>query len=201
VGGGVFLGVAVGVGVGAAALSWAQARRAAAPTRGDPVALALALRRLPPSERLGELLRRARPGSWEHELAAEALSAPGEAARVSAMNLALAEVEHVLTRGAGWPGTGLRIALLGASLCAFAAYFAEGGRIQWSLSILGVGAVAALACVEAGRISARNAMRQRRAIDDLVAVAFGDAPSASAATKPAGAAGRATAARRARRRR
>jgi hypothetical protein len=194
VGGAFFVALAALVGTGAVALAWSQARRAAASTRGDPVALALALRRLPAGERLGELLRRTIPGSWEHDLAAEALAAPDDATRVAAMNLALADVEHALTEGGLWPRTGVRIALFGAALCAFAAYFADGGWTKRVLATLLIGAGAALACVEAGQRAARHATRQRRAIDDLIATVFGDTRKADAAPR------RALAGRRRRRR-
>ncbi len=189
-----FVALAAVVGLGAVALSWSQARRAAAPTGGDPTALALALRRLPVSERLGELLRRTSPGSWEHDLAAEALVAPDDAARIAAMNLALAEVEHALTEGGLWPRTGVRIALFGAALCGFAAYFADGGWSKRVLAILLIGAGAALACVEAGQRAARHATRQRRAIDELIGAVFADMPKGDAAPR------RALAGRRRRRR-
>jgi hypothetical protein len=199
VGGAVFLAIAVLVGIGVAALSWSQVRRSAAPTGGDPAALALALKRVPAKERLGELSRRARPGSWEHELAAEALAAPDDVARLAAMNLALAAVAHALTAGALWPRTGVRIALLGAALCGFAAYVAEGGPSKWLLAIVLIGGVAVFACVEAGLRAARNATRQRRAIDELIAVAFDDMVKADAAPG-ARALRRVRAGRRARRR-
>jgi hypothetical protein len=148
--------------------------------------LALALKRLPARERLEGLLHRAGPGSWEHELAAEALAAGTQDARVAVVNVALAEAEHSLTRGAEWPRAGIRIALLGNALLAFAAYLSSGSQIKWSLSIAALGAVAALTCVEAGRSARRNADRQRRAIDDLVTVVFGDAASGTEAPVMAG---------------
>jgi hypothetical protein len=176
VAGAAFLALAVLAGIGSAMLAWSQVRRAAAPTGGDPAALAVALKRFPVAERLHELHRRALPGSWEHDLAAEALAAPGEPARVAAVNLALSEVEHALTQGAMWPRTGIRIALLCAGVLAFAAYLSDTSQIKWSLCIVGIGAVAALTCVEAARSALRHAERQRQAIDELVAAAFGDIP-------------------------
>jgi hypothetical protein len=177
-------------------LAWSQARRAAAPTGGDPAALALALKRVPQAERLRELHRRAPPGSWEAELAAEALAAQTETGRVAAVNLALSEVEHTLSRGAAWPRTGIRIALLGAGFFAFAAYLYDQDQFKWSLGIVGIGVVAALSCVEASRSAERHATKQRRAIDDLVAATFGDldredpgAPRQAATAHRPGAAG------------
>jgi hypothetical protein len=170
----VFLALAVLAGAGSAVLAWSQVRRAAAPTGGDPAALALALKRLPVEERLRELHRRAPPGTWEHDLAAEALATEGETGRVAVVNMALSEVEHALTRGAAWPRTGIRIALLGAGFFAFAAYLSDQDQIKWPLCIVGIGAVAALTCVEAARSAERHATSQRRAIDELVAAAFGE---------------------------
>ncbi len=189
----VFFVLAAAVGVASAALAWSQARRAASPTGSDPAAFALALKRVPAKDRLEELLRRAAPGSWEHDLAAEALAAPGQDAVVAAVNMALAEAEHALSRGAEWPKAGIRIALLGAAFLAFAAYLSGGGQVRGPLSIVAVGVAAALACVEAGRAARRNAERQRRAIDDLVTVLFGsEAPcrSQGAPRPPGGSASR-----------
>ena len=171
--------LAVIVGLGSAWLAWSQARRAAAPMGGDPAAVTLALKRLPVGDRLAELQRRAAPGTWQHELADEALAARDEAARVRAINLALSEVEHALTKGAGWPRAGVRIALLGAALLAFAAYIAGDGQVKGPLVIVAVGGIAALTCVEAGRSAQRNATRQRQAIDELVAAVLGDTLRAS----------------------
>lgn len=173
--GAVLVGVALLLGIGATSLAWSQARRASAAIAEDHLALTLALKRLPLAERLGELARRAEPGSWEHQLAAEALAAPDEAARVAAVNLALADVEHALTEGAAWPRAGLRIALLGTGVLASVAFIAEREQIRWWLSILAIGGVAAFACWEAGRNSQRNAARRRRAVDELVAAALGEA--------------------------
>jgi hypothetical protein len=173
--GAIFLVLAVLVGVAAGALAWTQARRAASPTRGDTAGLALSLKRVPACDRLAELGKRAEPGSWEHALAHDALAASGQSARIAAVNLALADVEHALRLGAGWPGASVRIALLAAALLAFAAYL-DGCGIKWSLVIVAVGGAAALTCVEAGRSARRNAARQRRAIDDLVAVVFDGMP-------------------------
>ncbi len=171
--GAVFLALAVIVGVGSAALAWSQVRRAAAPTRGNPAALAAALRRLPAETRLRELWRRSERGSWEHALAIEALDTPDEPARVAMVNLALAEVEHALSEGEGWPRTSLRIALLGAALLAFVARLVDRDQTTWSLAILAVGGLAALSCLEARRSAERHAAKQRRAVDDLVAAVFG----------------------------
>jgi hypothetical protein len=178
VAGPVLLAIAVLLGLGAISLAWSQVRRAAAVRRGDtPVstaALARALKRLPSEERLGELARRAERGSWEHQLATEALAAPGGAAQVATVNLALADMEHTLTEGAGWPRSSVRIALLGTGLLAAAAYLADGEQIRWWLSIVAIGGVAGLACFEAGRRAEHHAAQRRRAVDDLVAAAFGD---------------------------
>lgn len=178
---GAFLfALAVLVGAGAAILAWSQVRRAAAPTKGDPAALAAALQRLPAETRLRELRRRAEPGSWEQQLATEALETPDESARVAVVNLALAEVEHGLSEGAGWPRASLRIALLGGALLAFVARLADEDQIRWSLAIGAVGGLAALSCMEARRIAERHAATQRRAIDDLVAATFGAGLTAAA---------------------
>jgi hypothetical protein len=177
----VFFALAVMVGAGTAVLAWSQVRRAAAPTKGSPATLAATLQRLPPETRLQELRRRTEPGSWEHQLAADALDAPDEAVRAVVVNLALAEVEHELSQGAGWPRASVRIALLGATLLAFVARLADEDQSSWSLAIGAVGGLAALSCMEARRSADRHAVAQRRAIDDLVATTFGERLNAAAA--------------------
>jgi hypothetical protein len=147
-------------------------RRVAGATAADPVTVAAALRRVPAAGRLEELQRRARPGSWEHGLASELLAAQGEEAKVAAVNLALSDVEHAMTRTARWPRTALRIALLGAGLLGFFAYIRDPEHIKWSLATVAVGGVAAVGCVEARRTADRALERQRRGIDALVAAAL-----------------------------
>jgi len=170
--GAVLLAVAVLLALGATSLAWRQVRRASATIGGDQ--LRLGLKRLPLVERLGELGRRAEPGSWEHQLAVEALAAPDQAAQVAIVNLALADAEHTLSEGAAWPSAGVRIALLGAGLLAAAAYITDADQVRWWLSILAVGCIAALACFEASRSARRHADQRRRGIDELVAITFGD---------------------------
>jgi Flp pilus assembly protein TadB len=172
--GAVFVVLSALAGVASATLAWRQVRRVDGALGADPGALALALKRVPAERRIEELEKRAAPGSWAHEVAREVRAAPGDAAKVAAVNLALDDVEHALVEGAGWPGAGLRIALLGAALFAFAGYLASGREITWSLASVGVGAVAALTCLEAGRSAKRRTEKLRRDVDALVASAFGE---------------------------
>jgi Flp pilus assembly protein TadB len=180
----LWVALAVVAGLGAATLAFRQAWRAAAPTGNDTAALARALRRVPIGDRLAEVQRRAPAGTWEHELAAEVLTANGDDARVATVNLALAEVEHTLTEGAGWPRAGVRIALLVAGCLAFAAYISGGGALQGPLVVLAIGGLSALVCFEAGKSAARSAARQREAIDELIATLFGSAAVTVAPAKP-----------------
>jgi hypothetical protein len=173
VGGGVFLALSVLVGLTCAALAWAHVRRVAGATGADPAALALALKRVPLPERVAELERRATPGSWAHGLASEVLAAPGEEAKVDAVNLSLSEVEHAMTRTARWPRTALRLAVFGDALLGFLEYIEDPSQLKWALASVAVGGVAAVACVEARRSGERAVERQRRGIDALVAVALG----------------------------
>lgn len=168
--GAVLLGVSLSLALGCAALAWSHVLRVLGATRGDLVTLAAALKRMPPADRARGLLDGTTPGSWEYELAAEVLAAPHDDARVAVVNLALSDVEHTLRRGAGWPPASLRLALTGAALLAVCAYVGDPAQPRWALAILGVGALAAVTCVEAGRAGERNVQRQRRAIDALVAV-------------------------------
>lgn len=161
------------LGAGCAALAWAHARAVAKVTSTDVGALVIALKRLPEAERLPALSRRARPGSFEHRVASEALSAPDDRARIAAVNDLLAEVENVLESGAAWPSAGIRIALFGAMLLGVIAYV-WAYEIRWALTIVGIGGAAALACVEANRAAKRGVASQRRAIDALVLAAVGN---------------------------
>lgn len=180
--GAVFLGPALALGVASAALAWAHVRRVLGAVRADTEALALALRRVPAAERLAALRDRTEPGRWEHELAVDVLAAAGDEARVAAVNLALGDVEHALGRTAGWPGTALRIALLGGGVVAFLAYLVEPGQLRWPLAILGVSALAALTCAQARRTADGHADRQRRTVDGLVAAVLVLPPEARAAS-------------------
>jgi len=174
VAGPIFLALAVLVGVGSAALAWSQVRRTATLIKGDPAALSRALRRLPPKERVEEMRSRTEPGTWEHDLAEELRSISEESAQVAAVNAALSELERTLVEGADWPRSALRISLLGALLMAFGAYLVDPSQLRWALAIVATGGGAALLCVEAARAAKRNETRQRRVVDDLVAVVFGD---------------------------
>lgn len=166
--GAVFLGLAVAVGAASAALAWAHARHVVAVLRVDAGALAVSLKRTPREERLQALLDRTQPGTFEHKLAAEALAAPNEDARVAAVNDALSEIDHALVSRAKWPSTSLRLALCGAGLAMLLAYIVEPSVLQWPLACLVAGAAAALTCFQAGRTSEQLVASQRRAIDALV---------------------------------
>lgn len=168
----VCLVLSVLLGAGCAALGWSQVRRILGVMRADPVALTVALKKVPAPDRAHELQRRTEPGTWEHELAESALAVPGEDAGIAAVNRALADIDHALSQGARWPSTALRLSLMGAGLLAVAAFVADPGQVKWPAAILASGGVAALTCVEAGRSAERNLERQRKAIDALVAVAF-----------------------------
>lgn len=161
------------LGVGCAALAWSHARRIGQVASSTDVdALVIALKKLPEAERLPALCQKSRPGSFERRVASEALTAPSDRAKIAVVNDALADVEHSLRVGAGWPSAGIRIALFGAMLFGVVAYLTA-REIRWALAIVGVGGVAALACVEAKRAAQRSAEAQRTAIDALVSVALG----------------------------
>ncbi len=170
----VFLALALLVGVGSAALAWSQVRRTALVMKGDCAALARALRRVPPHERVEQMRCRTAPGTWEHDLAVELQSIPEAAGQVAAVNLALSELERALAEGADWPRSALRISLLGALLMAFAAFLADPSQLRWSLTIAATGGAAAVVCLEAARTAKRNETQQRRAVDEMISVAVGD---------------------------
>jgi hypothetical protein len=178
----VFFALGACVSVAAALLGWAQPRRAASATSTDLRALTLVLKPMPLGDRLAELERRAPPGTWEHDLAVDGRAA-SPAQRVAVVNMALADVEHALTRGEAWPRTGIRIALLGASFLGFAAFLGQ-APITWCLGIVGLGVAGALACVEARRSAERHVTKQREAVDQLIATVFGDLPLAQGSPDP-----------------
>lgn len=169
---GLLVTLALLLGLGCALLSWAHVRRVGEATSGEAGALTLALKKVPDAERLDELGRRARPQSWEHRLVGDLREAPTAAAKIAAVNDALAEVEHTFRAGAGWPSGGIRIALFGGMLLGVSAWLAA-RDISYALGIVAIGAVSAGACFEAKRSAERRVTAQRRAIDDLVAIAVG----------------------------
>jgi hypothetical protein len=170
--GAALLGASLLLAAACAALAWTHVRRVLGVIGADVGVLTIALKRTPAAERLSGMLARTAPGSWEHELAEGALAAPDEDARVRAANLALADLEHDLLRTAGWPRAGLRIGLLGHAFLALSAYLVDRTQPQRIAAILVVGALTALACVDARRRGDRAASQQRRAVDALLAVAF-----------------------------
>jgi hypothetical protein len=182
----VLLVLASVLAVAAGALAWAHVRRVIAVVRPDTESIALALKRVPASERLTSLRDRAAAGSWEHDLAADVLAAPDEEAKVAAVNLALADIEHALVRGERWPAAALRIALLGGGLLAILAKLLDPGQLRWTVAIIAVDGLAAMTCAHAARIAARHADRQRRAVDALVAAALTLPPEGRVASAPTG---------------
>jgi hypothetical protein len=172
--------------VASAVLAWSHPRHVATTLRADAQALALALKRLPAGERLPALLEQSTSGSFEHDLAADVLAARDEDGKVAAVNLALGEIDHALDRRASWPPTALRIALLGAGLLAFFAYLADPAQLRWPIAVVGAGAFSALTCAHAARSGARDAERQRRAVDAVVAAVLAFPPETARPAGPAG---------------
>ncbi|MCC6556863.1 MAG: hypothetical protein IT372_28240 [Polyangiaceae bacterium] len=155
-----------------AAASWGHCARIAALTGGDARVLARSLRALPGEARLAELLRRSRPGRWEHRLARAVLDAEGEPARVAAANDLLAEAAHRLEAGAAWPPAAVRLSAFAALLLATLSFLAGAGTVAL-VAVLAVGAAGAAASAAGGRSGRIAADRQREAIDALVAAAVG----------------------------
>jgi Flp pilus assembly protein TadB len=141
-------------------------------TATDARALARALRALPAEARLEELARRAPAESWERRFAEALREAEGERARVAAANELIAEAEHRIQLGAGWPAAATRLCALGALLITAAAYLAGAGPAVLGAVVV-IGAAGAMASAGAGRAGRAEAERQRGAIDALVAAAVG----------------------------
>ncbi|MFO0762302.1 MAG: hypothetical protein U0359_38035 [Byssovorax sp.] len=168
----LLIAMAVVLGAGCAWLSWAHVLRVGRATSGRASALAVALKRVPDAERVDELSRRADPGSWEHRFACEVGAAPTAAAKIVAVNDALGELDHLFQAGAGWPSAAIRIALFGGMLLAVSAWLDE-HSLGAALGIALTGVLSAGACFEAKRSAERRVAAERKAIDDLVAVAVG----------------------------
>jgi hypothetical protein len=187
--GAIFLGIYVAAGVASGALAWSHVRRVAGAARGDLESIALALKRVPAADRVAALRDRTEAGTFERELAVELLAATTEEAKVSAVNLALGDAEHALVETAAWPRTALRIAILGAGICAFLAWVSDPDQLRWPLAVIGAGAIAALTCAQAQKTGERHTERQRRAIDALVTAVLALPPAERAPSPPGGAGG------------
>jgi Flp pilus assembly protein TadB len=127
---------------------------------------------VPEGSRASELAQRARPGTFEHEIATELLAAGDDAARIAAVNDALLEAEHALRQGATWPRAGIRIALAGGLLLGLSAWLAT-GNLRAAVVLVAVGGASALLCIEAGRSARRHTEAQRADIDALITVVMG----------------------------
>jgi len=156
----------------AAGIAWKHARRVARLTSGSTRSLASSLKRVPEAARASELAQRARPGSFEHDIATELLGAPDDASRIAAVNDALLDVEHALRQGAAWPRAGIRLALAGGLLLGLSAWLAT-GNLRAAVILVAVGGASSLLCVEAGRSAKRHAETQRVDIDALITVLLG----------------------------
>ncbi len=154
-----------------AALSWAQVRRVAVVTALDPKDTASSLLRRAEGDRVAELSRRAPAASWEHRLAEELAEASGDAARVAAVNDALADLDLALEQGAGWPSAALRLSAFGGLLLAAVAYLL--GRTDLIVAVIGIAAVGAVASADAGRRAKQLARKKREGIDALIAAVVG----------------------------
>jgi len=176
----LLLTLALLLGLGCALLAWSHVRRVGEATSSDIVALTLALKKLPDAERLPALARRAPPASWEQRLAADLLEAPTAAAKIAAVNDALADIDHTFRAGAAWPSGAIRIALFGGMLLGVTAWLAA-QHLTGALGIVAASALSAAVSFEAKRSAERRVVAQRRAIDDLVTALVGRlAPDASA---------------------
>jgi hypothetical protein len=139
-------------------------------------ALAVALRRVPPEARLDELSRRSKTGSFPRAVADCGRLGSEDGARVAALNLALAELDHEMQRGATWPKAAIRLALLAAALLALVSYLVT-HLFDWPLAIALLGGIGAASCAQAERVARRHVDAQRAAADELVSVLFGRAPT------------------------
>jgi hypothetical protein len=169
-----------------AALAVAQVRRVARATSTDARALAASLRRVPAEVRAAELARRAPPESWEGRLGVELGEAATDAARVAAVNDALADVARELEAGAGWPAAAVRLAAFGGLLLIALGLLAHAGAVAVTLAA-GIGAGGAIVAALAGRRAGSLARAEREAVDALVdALALPAARRGPDAVEPAG---------------
>lgn len=169
--GGALTAFAAVVSALSALLAWAQVRRVSTITSLDAASVARSLRRLPDDQRAPELARRSAAGSWEHSLATELVDAPGNGARIAAVNDAVAQIQLRLEERAGWPSAALRIAALSALLLAVIAIVVH--RADAVLPVLAIGGAGVVVALDAKRRAQRGAKAQREAIDALVAAVAG----------------------------
>lgn len=163
----------------AAALSLERLRKIQRQRLRDAADLERTLRRTSTERRLEALAVR---DDWLGALAAELRDEPNGERQLVAVNLSLDERANALELGESWPGTGLRLALLGALLgCSLAAVLHTLAAV---LPIVIVGAVGALVSLECGRRAARVVKEERAVIDKLVDLI---APSLVQTTSHAGA--------------
>lgn len=164
-----FLLVLVGASVAIASvlLSRAHLKRVQRVTSGQTTALAIALKRLPPSERLSALAKRAPAGSVELRLAEELRAARDEAARVDAIADVLADIDLAFEASASWPSAAARIAVYGALACAALTLLLRSGPYPPAALVV-VGIAGAALSVSLGERARGLASEQRRAFDALV---------------------------------
>jgi Flp pilus assembly protein TadB len=126
---------------------------------------------MPAGDRVEELARRARAGSFEHRLAGDLMEAADEGARVAAVNDALADIEQALAEGERWPASAARIAAWGTMLIGVVAFLAQVGTSI--LAIAGIGGASTIASLGAMRWASQAARDRREAIDALVIALLG----------------------------
>lgn len=175
----VLLALSVALAAACGALAWSHVRRVACVLQPDVETLALSLKRLPAADRLITLRDRTPSDSFERELAEGVMAAPDADAKVAAVNLVLADVDHALANGERWPATALRIALLGGGLLAVMAKLLAPGQLRFSVAIAAVDVLGAVTAAQAGRAATRHVERQRAAADALVSAALALPPEPS----------------------
>ncbi|EYF08939.1 hypothetical protein [Chondromyces apiculatus] len=173
----LLVALALALALACAAGAWRYRDKVRRLSGGDVEATARSLRKLPREERLVALSQCAPRGSFAHRFALTVMEVRGDDARIAAVNELLAEAARVLDVGAAWSAVGTRLGALGGLLLATLMYLV-GGPPAMIAAVLGLAATGAILAATLGASARAEAERQRRSLDDLVAVVMGDSGEA-----------------------
>lgn len=163
----IYVALGLVVAVAAVLLSRVHLQRVERVTSGQTNALAIALKRLPPAERLAALASRAPSGSFERRLADELSRVADEETRGALINDVLVDVDLALGASSAWPSAATRIAAYGCLFFAALSFLAHVSSFV-AVCLVIAGVASAAACVSIGERAETLAREQRKAMDALV---------------------------------
>lgn len=143
----------------------------------------LALKRVPPTERVGVVLEKAPAKSWEADFARALADAHHPAERADVGSEAVGDVAALFGSRARWSDAALRVQALGGVLLTIVG-FIRGDRVG-ALGALGIAIVGASVVLGFGRRTTHLEKEQRQRVDDLVGLLLPDASPEEAARKRA----------------